>query len=254
MRVILLTQNDPFYLADNIKYLADNLPHGLEIVGCAVFDVAPFGKKQSVWSQALDTFNRFGFRFFIYYSANFIRSKISSSKSVRHVIGQRNIPEIHVNGNINSEASHSILAGYEPDLLVSIAGNQIFKRPLIDIAPKGCINLHTALLPKYRGLMPTFWVMRHGEEKTGVSVFFVDEGIDSGPIIVQREIEIAEMTQRELILKTKKLGMECIIEAMEKIRDDSVELIDNPAEEATYFSKPTKEDVVAFQRAGKRFF
>ena len=69
----------------------------------------------------------------------------------------------------------------------------------------GCINLHTALLPKYRGLMPTFWVLKNNEKNTGVSVFFVDEGIDSGPIIVQKNISIGNMTQQELIVKTKKL-------------------------------------------------
>ena len=66
-------------------------------------------------------------------------------------------------------------------------GNQIFKKQIIELAPKGCINLHTALLPKYRGLMPTFWVLKNNEKYTGVSVFFVDKGIDSGPIIVQRK-------------------------------------------------------------------
>jgi len=50
------------------------------------------------------------------------------------------------------------------------------------LAPKGCLNLHSALLPKYRGLMPSFWVLKNNENKTGVSVFFVDKGIDSGPI------------------------------------------------------------------------
>ena len=75
-------------------------------------------------------------------------------------------------------------------MLVSILGNQIFKRKLIDLAPKGCINLHTALLPKYRGLMPTFWALKNNEKNTGVSVFFVDEGIDSGPIIIQKKVVI----------------------------------------------------------------
>ena len=78
---------------------------------------------------------------------------------------------------------------YEPDLLVSILGNQIYREPIINLASNGCINLHTALLPKYRGLMPSFWVLRNGEYYTGVSVFFVDEGIDSGPIIVQKKVE-----------------------------------------------------------------
>ncbi len=59
--------------------------------------------------------------------------------------------------SINSEQALARIASYHPDVLVSIAGNQLFKRPLIELASKACINLHTALLPKYRGLMPTFW-------------------------------------------------------------------------------------------------
>ncbi len=58
--------------------------------------------------------------------------------------------------------------GFKPDMLISILGNQIFKKPLINLAPKGCLNLHTALLPKYRrGLMSTFWVLKNNEQVAG---------------------------------------------------------------------------------------
>jgi formyltetrahydrofolate hydrolase len=97
-------------------------------------------------------------------------------------------------------------------------GNQIFKSPILNLAPKGCINLHTALLPKYRGLMPTFWVMKNNEKKTGVSVFFVDEGIDSGPIIIQEKLEIGNFTQEQLIKRTKKIGMELISKSIDLIQ------------------------------------
>ena len=129
------------------------------------------------------------------------------------------------------------IKSYEPDLLISIAGNQIFKQPLIDLAPKGCLNLHTALLPKYRGLMPSFWVLKNNERETGVSVFFVDKGIDSGPILVQKKLPISEkMSQAELIKKSKKLGMDAIIEAINLIHNGNFNLIPNPNEEKTFFS------------------
>ncbi|MDB3938464.1 formyltransferase family protein [Flavobacteriaceae bacterium] len=137
---------------------------------------------------------------------------------------------------------------------MSILGNQIFKKPLIDLAPKGCINLHTALLPEYRGLMPTFWVLKNNEKKTGVSVFFVDEGIDSGPIIVQTEVEIGDKTQKELIIHTKKLGMEAIAKSINLIQKNEVKLIENDASKKSYFTFPTKQDVLEFKKNGKRFF
>ncbi len=138
--------------------------------------------------------------------------------------------------------------------MVSILGNQIFKNNIIKLAPKGCINLHTALLPKYRGLMPTFWVLKNNEEFTGVSVFFVDEGIDSGPIIVQKKVKIGNISQSSLIEITKKLGMDAIIEAIDLIDNDKFNLITNNDNEMTYYTFPSREDVIEFKRKGKKFF
>ncbi|MDB4785619.1 formyltransferase family protein, partial [Akkermansiaceae bacterium] len=166
----------------------------------------------------------------------------------------RSIPIIILDEPINSLNSVNKIKAYRPDLLVSILGNQIFKSPVLNLAPKGCINLHTALLPKYRGLMPSFWVMKNNEKKTGVSVFFVDEGIDSGPIIVQKEVEIGNKTQEELIMYTKKLGMEAIAKSINLIQKNEVKLIENDSSKKTYFSFPTRKDVVEFNKSGKKFF
>ena len=146
------------------------------------------------------------------------------------------------------------ISSYSPDLIISILGNQIFKKPLIELPPLGCINLHTARLPKYRGLMPTFWVLKNEEEFTGVSVFFIDEGIDSGPIIVQKKISIDDKSQSELIGLTKKIGMEAIAEAINLIINNNVELIKNNDKYKSYFGFPTKGDVKEFKRRGKKFF
>ena len=163
------------------------------------------------------------------------------------VLSEYGINKIKIRGSINSEANLRIIKSYKPDLLISILGNQIFKRPLIELAPKGCINLHTALLPKYRGLMPTFWVLKNNEKYTGVSVFFVDDGIDSGPIIVQEKIEISNKTQQQLIKETKQLGMNLILKSIDLIAKDELTLIENPDSEKSYFSFPTREDVKEFK-------
>jgi methionyl-tRNA formyltransferase len=139
---------------------------------------------------------------------------------------------------------------------VSLAGNEIFKQPLFESAKYGVINLHSALLPKYRGLMPSFWVMRYNEEKTGVSVFFVDEGIDSGPIIVQKEVPLLNRTQAELIWELKYRGADAIIEACSLVAEngENTPTMANDENDMTYYSRPTKEDVKAFKSIGKKFF
>lgn len=254
MRVVLITQNDPFYLAENINFLVNNLPNKHEIVGCVLFDVSPFGKRMSLLEQAMDTYNVFGFKFFLYFSWHYLINKLDKNKSVTYVLEKHKIPIIRLEKKINDKASIQLIREYEPDLLVSIGGNQIFKKPIIELAPKGCLNLHTALLPKYRGLMPSFWVLKNNEKETGVSVFFVDEGIDSGPILVQKRVTIGNKSQNELIKFTKELGMTSIIEAIDKIEQGEYTLIPNPESEKSYFSKPTRQDVNEFLAAGKRFF
>lgn len=254
MNILILTQDDPFYLARQLDYLFDRVPKGAKIVGCVVFDVSPFGKKESIIQKALKTRRIFGNGFFLRYGIKFLWSKLSSSYKVEQILEKHGIEKIEIEGSINSEASLQKLKSYDPDLLISIAGNQIFKKPLIELAPEGCLNLHTALLPKYRGLMPSFWVLKNNESHTGVSVFFVDEGIDSGPILLQKKVEIGNRTQEELIQHTKRLGMDAIIEAIEKFQKGGYGLIPNPDEKSTYFSFPTRDDVKEFRRIGKRFY
>ena len=254
MRIVIITQDDPFYLPGNLDFLLGNLPQGTEVVGCVVSKVSPFGKKESFLAKARRTFRIFGAGFFLRYAFEFLASKLPGRKGVRDVLDEHKVNEVPVTGSLNSEESLATLRNLSPDLLISIAGNEIFRKPLIELAPKGCLNLHTALLPKYRGLMPSFWVLRHGETETGVSVFYVDEGIDSGPILVQERIEIGNMTQRDLIRETKALGMRAIIKAIEKIRDGDTATMPNDAEQSTYFTFPTREDVREFRRAGARFY
>jgi methionyl-tRNA formyltransferase len=254
MRIVLITQDDPFYLPGNLDYLLKHLPDRTEVVGCVVSKVSPFGKKESFLAKARRTFDVFGAGFFLHYSFQYLASKLPGRASVRDVLQRHGIPELAITGSLNTEESLNAMRNLAPDLLISIAGNEIFRKPLIDLAPRGCLNLHTALLPKYRGLMPSFWVLKNGEKETGVSVFYVDEGIDSGPILVQERIDIGSMSQRELIKESKAVGMRAIIKAVEKIRDGDTATIPNDAADSTYFSFPTREDVREFKRSGARFY
>ncbi|MEY4609885.1 MAG: hypothetical protein RL246_204 [Bacteroidota bacterium] len=254
MRIVLLTQDDPFFLPRAIQKLHDEMPKDVEWVGTVLFEVSPFGKRESFLDKMKKTWSVFGFEFFLYFSFKFIWAKLKPGYSVKSVLQKANIPLIPLDGPVNSPANLAILRDLNADLFISIGGNQIFKKDLLSIPTRGTINLHTALLPKYRGLMPSFWVLKNREKYTGVSVFFVDEGIDSGPIVVQKKVEIGNRTQEELIEYTKDLGMDCILEAVILIRDQSYTLIENPAGEMTYFSFPTRQDVLEFKRNGAQFF
>lgn len=253
MKILILTQNESIFLPWALDYFLRRIPEFVSKVHCVVFDASPYGEKKNFISKIISAVHVFGIKFVLRYGTQALFNKIKKY-SVAEILNKHNIPIIYVEGSINSNSSLERLMQIEPDLMISIAGNQIFKRKLIDIPPLGVLNLHTALLPKYRGLMPSFWVLKNRERKTGVSVFFVDEGIDSGPILIQKEILISDINQWELIRMTKFLGMEAIIESIELINKGDYQLIPNNSNEASYNSFPTKDDVKFFRKNGGRFF
>ena len=175
-------------------------------------------------------------------------------QDVLSILKKKNVTIVELSKSVNHAESLAKIRKFQPDLIISIAGNEIFKKELISIPTHGIINLHTALLPRYRGLLPSFWVLKNNEVETGVSVFYVDEGIDSGPIIVQKRVQIGDMSQEKLIKVTKKLGVEAIIEACNDIENNRVTLIENNDEVASYFGFPSAHDVKEFKINGKRFF
>lgn len=225
-----------------------------EIVGCVLLTASPFGKRESFTSKALATLKIFGPIFFLRYGGQYIYSKMLKGNGVARILDYNNVPCLALEKSINSPEVLEKIGAFGAEALISIGGNQIFKRPLLDLTPKGCVNLHTAALPKYRGLMPTFWALKNREKQIGVSVFLVDEGIDTGPILSQKMVDVANLSQSELITHTKDIGMSCIVEALDELEKDEPQLMPNEDTVATYYGFPTRKDVREFLAAGARFF
>jgi methionyl-tRNA formyltransferase len=253
-RIVLITQDEPFFLASALERLLKQVPAGAKVVGCILLSPSPFGRRESLLGKLLRSYRIFGLRFVLRYAFRYVRTRSRPEFRVESVMKKYGVPAVRLDDGINSNASLGRIRDLAPDLLVSIAGNEIFRRPLLSIAPHGCLNLHSALLPKYRGLLPSFWVLKNGERESGVSVFEVDEGIDSGPILVQRKFATAGMTQEQLIERGKALGIDAVTEAIGMIMRGDRRRIKNDAAQATYFSFPKSTDVAAFRRAGARFY
>ena len=153
--------------------------------------------------------------------------------------------------NVNDPKFIDIVRSLGPDL-VSCASPQIVKSGLLSIPETGCINVHSSLLPKYRGVYPMFWVLLNGEEKTGVTVHFMDEKIDNGRIIAQKSFKIAKNdTFESLYQKAIEIIPDLFLESIKKIEKKS-QLIENDESEATYYSYPRTEDIKKFKRIGKK--
>ena len=254
MRLVILTQDERSILPEAVDSLLRRLDPDVEVVGAVIFSASPFGKSESVVTKAKKVLSIFGLRFALQYSLAAAAQIFFGRGSVKRAFGDHGVEIIEAGNNINAPEELEVLASYDADIFLSITGNQIFKRPLIDLPKLGILNLHTALLPKYRGLMPTFWVLKNRETETGVSVFWVDEGIDSGPIVTQKRILLCpSISQRALVKATKILGMEAIVEAVNKIKSGDSSVISNDDQHSSYYKFPSAEDVREFKKNASFF-
>lgn len=116
---------------------------------------------------------------------------------------------------LKEPATQEFLSQYHPDAIVVVAYGRIIPPWLIDLPRLGCINLHASLLPKYRGAAPIQWALAHGERVTGVTTMKIDPGMDTGDILLAREVEIRdEDTAETLAERLSLLGAELMVETL----------------------------------------
>ena len=245
-------QNDPFYLPKVLdKYLREFAD---STAGVHLQSVQQ--GKRSVFQTALDLYKIYGFGYFQWklrrYAWLKLRAKLGGP-SVRSVAGKYGVP-VTVGGDVNSEEFLAHLREKKVELIVSISGTQLYKKKLRAQTPAGIINCHGALLPQYRGLMPSFWTLANGEKEGGISVHFVDRKLDNGPIVVQGRYRIhPHDTLEDIMARSKDLAAECILDAVRRIEAGDPALIENDAAQATSFTMPTREDAKRFLATGHRF-
>jgi len=253
MKVFIVTQDEPFFLAEAIDYLLRTTPDGIAVVGAYVLEASPFGGKKSFARKVLDTIRIFGFRFFLFYAWRFAWNRLFGVK-VADVFAKYGVATKTRITDINAAQSLEYLRSLAPDVIVSLASNQIFRDELLALPSCGCLNLHTGKLPKYRGLMPLFWAMCNGESEVGVTVFLMDKGIDTGPILRQETFPLADFSMHELIRITKIIGMRLVNLSLADLRDGTHTLMPNDNAQATVVRFPTRADTRRFSSIGKRFF
>lgn len=146
------------------------------------------------------------------------------------------------------------LKEYNADVFVVCAFGQILSKEILDMPRLGCINIHASLLPKYRGAAPIQWSILNGDEKTGVTIMQMDEGLDTGNMIIQKEIEIApDETGESLFDKLSMLGADMISEVLAKEPSgDRYESTPQGEGDGFYARMLTKEDgLIDWDKPGK---
>lgn len=115
------------------------------------------------------------------------------------------------------------LRKYNADIMVVVAFGQILPKEILEMAPYGCVNVHASLLPKYRGSAPIQWAIINGEEVTGVTTMQMDEGLDTGDMLLKTEIPIEEKeTGGSLFDKLAAAGAKLCVETLEALQNKTV--------------------------------
>jgi len=145
--------------------------------------------------------------------------------------------------SIKDEKSIDELKKHLPDLFVVVAFGQILSREVLDIPPHGAINVHASLLPKYRGAAPINWALINGEEMTGVTTMLLDEGMDTGPILFQRPIDIEPADNASSLHdKLARLGAELLLETVDRLKKNELKPLPQYHTKASYAPLLRKKD------------
>lgn len=145
------------------------------------------------------------------------RKQILTAPPVKQLAQQHNIP-VWQPATLRDGKAESIFRELAPDLVVVVAYGRILPPELLHIAPLGCINLHVSLLPKYRGSAPIQWAVLNGDTETGVTIMQLDEGCDTGDILMVERVAIGpETTSGELFDQVSATGAKTLVTAIEKL-------------------------------------
>ena len=145
--------------------------------------------------------------------------------------------------NVNAPDSFNKITLYEPDLIVSVAFGQKIGNELINLPPKGSINVHASLLPKYRGAAPINWAIINGEAETGISIITLAEKMDAGQILAQDRTQILpEETAGELHDRLAKIAAPLLIKTTNRIENGTAAYTEQDHSKATLAPKLKKAD------------
>ena len=246
MSIVFLTTADPLYLPPLFERVLER--YGRHTL--MVYAVPPLYKEQTVLQAAWRYFRTFGFGAVVRLVLRTARAKLRR-QSIAAVCARHGVPYAEPR-DVNAPEFLDELRKKSPDVIVSVSCPQIFKKPLIDLPPKGLLNVHGAILPHYRGVMPSFWMLANGEREAGVSIYFVNEQIDAGDLCGQRVFDISPDESLDTFLRRSKvIAADLLIDVLDRVERGEETRTPLDLSLGSYYSWPDKDAVRLFRAAGR---
>lgn len=145
-----------------------------------------------------------------------------------HILKHPPVKDLALSSNIKVEQPHDIrtnafyqeIYDIQPEFIIVVAYGKLLPKTILSIPLRGCINIHASLLPKYRGAAPIQWALINGETQTGITSMLMDDGLDTGDILLQKIINIEENdNSATLSIKLSHLGAKTLIETINGVRN-----------------------------------
>lgn len=249
MNIVFLTTSDAIYL----PAFFDRVLRDYASETRAVHIVPPLYKGQTVFQALWRYYRTFGLRGVWGLTVLMAQAKARRA-SIRAVCSRHGVPCSSVS-DVNAPEFVDRLRETGTDLIVSVSCPQIFKQPLLEAPSRGCLNIHGALLPHYRGVMPSFWMLANGEREAGVSIYFMNERIDAGELCRQQAFAIRpDETLDAFLRRSKALAADLLVEVLGEVETGDIERTPLDLTKGSYYSWPDRAAVRRFHVAGRRLW
>ncbi len=262
MRIFIITMDDPIQTYKFIKKIIDKQQD--HIVGLAVpkGDRMTLSKGKSktaylfslmlimgpwifVKTALVTVFHKFKKKLFSF--------GIGKDPTIAGYAASKDIPVMQIT-TPNGKKFREHLRTLDLDLIINQSQN-IIKKELLTIPKIGILNRHNALLPKNRGRLTPFWVAYHSDTETGVSIHFVEEGIDSGDIVVQKKYKVERKDNfNSIVKKNYSIASDAMNEGIEILKVGCKDFINNDDAKATYNSTPSFSEALSYRKKRIKIF
>jgi len=248
MRVLFVTEDDPLYVVEFFDVFLREFPRDeLEVVGVTISRAF----NESRLATARRVLAMYGPLDFFRLALRVARARFQR-RSIARLVEAARIPLLPT-GSVNDPAYIARVRSLQPDVIVSVAAPEIFRAELLELPPLGCINIHSGRLPRYRGMMPTFWQMHAGERAVTLTVHEMAPQLDAGAVLAtaQQTIEPGA-TLEDMMGAGKREGARLMIGVLRDLAAGTTRPEPLDLAEASYFSFPGRAEATELRRRGHR--
>jgi folate-dependent phosphoribosylglycinamide formyltransferase PurN len=236
MKIVLLTRTGR---PSGEKILKALVLSQKEVVGVVAEKRSRILLNKGIYNFLTKSIQLHGYAFLFSRALEFLKGFVRGNKDFLKGFCREHNISFYLVDDHNSESSKLILQILQADILIT-ANTRIIKGHILNTPTKAAVNFHTSKLPQYAGLDSIFWALYHGEKEIGVTIHYLEEGLDTGNILCQKTIPVtADDDLGSLTAKASDIGSQLMVETVDKFENGDFSGTAQDLSRRTYFSWPT---------------